>query len=410
MLIPKLVEYSRRLALPPTLYVETPVRYLIDLDSEGVPQGIVDTATNERGQKRGKPIMVPAPPVKRTSGNKPLLLASNAEYTLGLARKRAAESRHDAYRSLMQRCFDETKAPGILAICRFYERGGVSNLNVPNDFDRDATMTFRVDNEFVAADLAVQAFWAGNLVPPGAPVMQCQGCGHRRPVLKRLPGSLKGVPDGQPAGTSLISADKEAFQSYGLEASLTAPTCADCAERFTKALNQLLASDTNHVRLGSSVAVFWTSEDTADASPASLLLDPQPGEVRGFLESPRTGKRSGAPDVARFYALVLSAAGARAVVREWIDIALPDAEAAIRQWFTRQVIIDLRTGERRYFSLTALAGATERDLKDVPPPVKRALWRAALTGERMPSSLLSAAVRRARADGQVTAAHVSLIK
>ena len=40
---------------------------------------------------------------------------------------------------------------------------------------------------------------------------------------------------------SLISANSDAFESYGLSASLNAPTCANCGEAFTRGINSLLA-------------------------------------------------------------------------------------------------------------------------------------------------------------------------
>src|SRR5438477_367664 len=73
--------------------------------------------------------------------------------------------------------------------------------------------------------------------------MQCIVCGQQRPVLSSLQGTVKGLPGGKPSGAALISANERAFESYGLENSLIAPTCANCGERFTKAMNELLASE-----------------------------------------------------------------------------------------------------------------------------------------------------------------------
>ena len=59
--------------------------------------------------------------------------------------------------------------------------------------------------------------------------------------LKRLAVQVKRIPGGQTSGNALISANVAAFESYGLEASLIAPTCgADCGERFSKAANALI--------------------------------------------------------------------------------------------------------------------------------------------------------------------------
>ncbi len=44
MLLQKLRDYSDRLDLPPTLYSELAVRYIIDLDSYGRFLGLIDTS------------------------------------------------------------------------------------------------------------------------------------------------------------------------------------------------------------------------------------------------------------------------------------------------------------------------------------------------------------------------------
>ena len=93
----------------------------------------------------------------------------------------------------------------------------------------------------------------------GAKVMQCLVCGEWKPAVERLQLKIKGIPGGQMAGTSLISANADAFTSYGLSASLIAPTCASCGEEFTKAANELLASEQTCVRTpGTSTS--WKDE------------------------------------------------------------------------------------------------------------------------------------------------------
>ncbi len=90
MLLQRLREYSERLDLPPSLYNEAPVRYILELDAAGrlLNPEPVDTADPSSPRtKRGQRRLVPQ--VQRSSGVKPLLLADNAEYTLGLARDEA---------------------------------------------------------------------------------------------------------------------------------------------------------------------------------------------------------------------------------------------------------------------------------------------------------------------------------
>ena len=78
---------------------------------------------------------------------------------------------------------------------------------------------------------------------------------------------------------AIISANVPAFESYGLEASLIAPTCQECGERFSKAANELIENERTHITIGPLVYLCWTREEHG-FSLASLLSTPEPEEVK----------------------------------------------------------------------------------------------------------------------------------
>ena len=414
VLLQKLRDYSDRLNLPPTLYSEAPVRYIVELDATGrlLNPGPTDTSDPASPRtRRGVRRFIPQ--VQRNSAIKPLLLVGNAEYTLGLARERSKPERvaacHRAYLDLLRRCAVECEEPAVQAVQNFLDSDPVSQLRLEDDFDRGAAITFRVDGSFVVDLPGVQHFWAQVNEPVNAPRMQCLVCGHERPALDRLQAKIKGIPGGQTSGTSIISANADAFLSYGLKASLIAPTCADCGERFTKAINDLLGSEQHSIRFNNAVFAFWTREETA-FNPVSFFKDPKPEEVRALLESPLTGRQMPELDETRFYAVALSGSGGRAVVRDWIDTTVGEVKGRLGLWFLRQQIVDERGDEMRPLGLYALAGATVRDLRDLPAPTTRALLRCALAGTPLPPDMLAQAVRRNRAEQTVTRPRAALIK
>ena len=423
MFLQRLREYADgRMELPPVLYSETPIRYVIDLDLDGTPRTGIPTDTADPSSPRGKRgVRRLAPQVARSVGIKPLLLADNGEYTLGLAREESKAERvaacHDAYRELVRRCAEATAAPEVVAVQRFLDGEPAARLKLPDDFDRGATITFRVhqgmDAVFPIDQPRVQSFWAADNDPgsKGARVLQCLVCGQERPVLERLQGKIKGIPGGQTSGTSIISANAEAFESYGLEASLIAPTCGDCAERFTKALNKLIDAEDSHIRLAGSVFVFWAREPVIFNFRASLT-EPDPQQVEGLLSSLRSGKwgDNDTLDPTPFYAASLSASGGRAVVRDWIDTTVGEAQRRLARWFRLQQLVDGRGGPGRFLGIAALAGATVRELKDLSPTTQRVLMRSALTGEPLPWGLLAQAVRRGHAEQGMTRPRAALIK
>ncbi len=421
MLLQRLSEYAGRLpSPPPALYGEVPVRYIIDLDPSGHLLNPRPTDTSDPASpstRRGKRVVVPQ--IQRSVGIKPLLLADNAEYTLGLARPESKPGRvhdcHEAYMALLDRCYTETRDPSVGAVQAFLHDDPADALDLDDDFDRGAAIAFRVGLGPLVTDLpAVQAFWAATNDPDAdpdkpAPVMQCLVCGERRPVLSRLQGKLKRVPGGQTSGTALISANAPAFESYGLDASLIAPTCASCGERFTRAANNLLASDTNRITVGGVAFLAWTRSDVG-FNLLTYFDDPQPEQVRDLIAFVRTGRFNPEIDDTAFYATALSGSGGRVVVRDWIDTTVGQVRQHLARWFADQQIVDAYGQPAAPLNLYRLAVGTVREAKDLPPTTPRAMLYAAVTGIPLPKGLLYQAVRRNRAEQGMTYQRAALIK
>lgn len=419
MLLQRLKEYAeQRMALPPPLYSETPVRYVIDLDADGgllnpQPMDTADPSSpaTRRGQRRAMP------QVQRSSGVKPLLLADNSEYTLGLGRAQSRPDRvtecHRAYVAQVEQCAEETGNPGVQAVVHFLHAEPTAALHLPDDFDLGATVTFRVGGLFPTESSEVQGFWARLNDPAAAErptVMQCLICGRDGPVLRLIQGKVKPVPNGQTAGVAIISANAAAFESYGLEQSLTAPVCATCGDHFTKAANHLLTSSTERITLGGAAFLFWTREEVG-FDFRSWFDQPDPAQVRQLLETVRSGRALPEIDDTAFYATSLSGSGGRAVVRDWLDSTVGEARRHLALWFQRQAIVGTYGEPATPLRLFTLASATVRDAsKDLAPPTPRALLRSALTGGPLPLDLLALAVRRNHAEQGVTRPRAALIK
>lgn len=412
MMLNKLAEYSQRNEkTAPKLYAEGALRYVIALGANGEYHGLIDlsdpsTPRTRRGTRRW------LPQVQRTSGIRPLLLASPSDYTLGLPKtdRQAdrAQKAHAAYVDLVERCAAETEEPDVLAVLSFLKNDPLQNLELDDDFDNAGIITFQVDgHEYVIDNPAVQRFWATVNETDGA-TMQCLVCGENRLVLERLQSKVKGIPGGQTAGTSIISANSDAFESYGLQASLVAPICQECAEGFTRGLNELLSGESTRFRTSNSAFVFWTRE-VHGFDFFTMMSTPDSQQVQSLLEAARSGRWTKLDD-ADFYALSLSAAGGRAVVRDWLSTTVRNAKENLALWFQRQRIAPGYDNENRYYGVTALANATVRDRKDLPVTTPRALTKTAFGGDPVPSQILQQAIRRCQAERRVTRPRAALIK
>lgn len=426
MLLQRLVELSARLdTLAPAGYEPKAIRYVIELDGAGnlrnpSPIDLADTK-NKSGQRRVEPAIL-------RGGDRhiaPALLADNAEYTFGLQATKTKDAalvplRHDAYLRLLTECVNATGDQGAGAVLAFIQNNPAGALALPDDFDRSGFIVFRVDGQFITNRLAIQQFWGARLAPSGEK-RQCSVCGNERPILTRLQGKIKGIAGGQSTGTSYISVNAPAGESYGLEASQNSPICEDCANRFTKALNYLLSNDRHRFYVGDRrepsclTFVFWAREPS-DLDFGLVLDSPDPAQVKALLESVYKREYKPAVDDVAFYAASFSGSGGRAVVRDWLDMTIGRAKAALARWFGWQRIVFVNGSEGKPLSVYALAGATVRakrgkpDFKAANPQHIRGLIRSALTGAPLPSSMLAQVLQRVKAERDVTYQHAALIK
>lgn len=429
MILTKLKEYAdgrMQDDLPPPMYGKTSVAWYIDLSLSGEFEGFSCLKTKEA--KRGNSIV--APHIGRTVGVKPKLLADTGEYVLGIGRITSKPDRvidcHEQFKALTKKCAEESQEPTLKAIVHFLESSELekAKAELPKDFDPSEVVTFRVGN-VIPADAAyklhsVESFWATYTASSPtedssdpASVMTCLITGEEGAVEKRLPFLIKGLIGGQPSGTALVSANSQPFMSYGLQNSLTSPISRDAAERFAKALNSLIADERSRLYIGSTVYVFWTKEKTEE-NFLFYLNRPDPEQVKTLLESYRTAQPASSltDDKAnQFYALVLTASNARAVVRDWLETTVSNVRERLVQWFQNQQLVDAYGASSRPLSVYTLAASVYRDAsKEMQSSAPTALIRNALQGDRLPEDLLVKLVRRNRTEQAITYPRAVLLK
>lgn len=218
------------------------------------------------------------------------------------------------------------------------------------------------------------------------------------PTHDKIKG-LAGI-GGLGTGDSLISFDKSAFQSYGLEQSCNAPMSAESAACYVAALNRLV--DTGQ-RLGNTKICYWYS-----SSPAkdlfSLLLDPVPGEsgdssdVNALIRSIQEGVRPGNIHD-RYHCLTLSGNSGRVMVRDWYEGSFGQLQKAVVAWYDDLRIVRRDgSGDAAPPKFFAVLASLFRDSKDIPSPLIQGLFRQAATQGPIPLNLLALALGRVRSD------------
>lgn len=428
MILRRLVEYAdTRMELPPVMYGEKPIRWVISLDRDGKLEAFIPRGEDDKSNKRGDPMTVPKSNVNRTVNIKPTLLADNGEYVLGQEKPDAKPDkvrlRHESFFALVQRCAEETAEPSVEAVASFLRWWSSVEADdfLPPDFDPSLDLTFRVGGVFPVDSPRVKEFWARDTADPDSKMMRCLVSGEESLVQGSLPENVKGLAriGGQTSGTSLVSANARAFESYGLEGSFTSPISRDAGERFGKALNHLLADEKSSIFIGNrdsaggTAYVFWTRRESG-FDFVSFMSQPDAESVKNLLASPMTGSERSGVGANEFYALALSASGGRAVVRDWLETTVPGAENNLKRWFRAQTIVNPYGEEAQPLGLYSLAASAYRDAnKEMTPQVPASLLRVAIKGAeggQVPVDLLARAVQRNRAEGDVTRPRAALMK
>ena len=207
-------------------------------------------------------------------------------------------------------------------------------------------------------------------------------------------------------GDVMVGFDKAAFGSYGLAQSTNAAMSAQATQKYVDGLNDLIR---NHSRkLGNTLVAHWYSHNVLpENDPLAFLVDMETEEqsaatalaaARRLLSAIRAGER---PELANnhYYALTVSGAAGRVMVRDWMEGRFEDLVGRITDGFTDlQIVARDGTGNARDPKFMAVCGALVRDLKDLPAPTATTLWKVAVQGLPIPRPLLAQALARFRTD------------
>ncbi len=429
MILQKLIEHSQKLDMPPAGYESVPIKYIFDLDENGK---FIETAILDGGAgARDTGILLNTPTQANQKAAK--LLVGNGEFVFGVRKppkeeetkeKRTLEEkkvakRHQEFKALLEKCDRETSSKLIAAVLSFYKTADYKEIFRNANFDSNNRISFRINRKYPFNGEEIKKFWASRNKSSATKSEDiiCHLC-EKNPAVDRLPTKIKGIPNSK--ATALISANTNAFESYGLHNSKVGPVCTDCAEKFTFTINHLLSDEDSHLTVGKQVYVFWSKG--GEFSPVKALQKPDeffgemdfgksddPEEVKLMFKSAFSGKKVAIDNHDdKFYAAALSATEARATLRDWLETTIPKAKGNLVQYFTN-CYIKYQDHPHGIFSLASSTVFDAR--KDLPPNTYTKLLNTALKGARLPEDLLYRAINRAKAEKKpITHPRASLIK
>jgi CRISPR-associated protein Csd1 len=237
-----------------------------------------------------------------------------------------------------------------------------------------------------------------------SPLALCLATGELVEPVPTHP-KIAGLSDvgGLAMGDALASFKQESFCSYGLVQSANAAVSEQGAAEYRAALNHLIRE--HGKRLAGAKVVPWfkkrvpPEEDlfaflTDESLDESLAL----ARVRELLAALETGRR---PDLLdnHYYALTLSGASGRVMVRDWMEGQFPVLARNVNAWFEDLSIVR-RDGNGLALlpKIRPLLFSLVRDSADLPASLESQVWRAAVHGEPIPREALSRALSRVRID------------
>ncbi len=213
-------------------------------------------------------------------------------------------------------------------------------------------------------------------------------------------------------GAPLIGFDKDAFASYGLQQSANGAVSEANASAYRAAITHLI--ETHSKKLGGTKVLYWYSHRIDPEFDLIRLLFEAAGEseeemdeviatdamipARMELSSLFTGERANLEGF-QYFALTLSGAAGRVMVRDWITGQFGDLRDNIKRWFDDLAVVHREgrglASRPKFMSVLA---ATVRDINDVPAPHVTTMWRVATQGLPIPKQLMALALARTKLD------------
>ena len=377
-------------------------------------------------------------PVKRTVQLAPNFLWDKTAFALGVKLDRdsrelvPAEREYAAFKAFHRRMLATSDDQGLRALLRFLETWRAERFSSLRHADSmlNANIVFRLDGEmsFIHERDSARRIWLNHLDAGQGARGFCLVTGERAPIA-RLHPPVKGIGGAQSSGASLVSFNKEAFNSFGKDQGANAPVSEQAAFAYTASLNTLLEHGSRQrIQIGDTTTVFWADAggDERQAAGAEHLFPalfdpPEPSDsdeaarIHDKLSAIAEGRPlaevdPGLNEDTRFYVLGLAPNAARVSIRFWCEDTIGGmARRVAEHWRDLQLEPSPWRTHPAVWQLL-YETAVQRKAQNIPPTLGGALMRAILNGGRYPQSLLAAIVGRMRADKNVTGRRAAICK
>ncbi len=431
MIIPALIDYYNRLVddpesdIAPYGFSYQQISFEVVLSPDGTSYEIHDARESDGKKSRPRRIMVLGQAKPSGSGLNPCTLWDNAQYMLGFKTDDPKPERtlkaFAAFREKHLALKKEFGEPDFDAVCAFLSAWGPGRLTELEGKEEclNGFGLFRIQGqtEYIHQNQRIQDWWVAQCDENGDDTVTMPNLvsGDRIPIARIHEPKIKRIRDAQSSGATIVSFNKDSYESYGKEQGTNSPIGVTDAFKYCTALNTLTNAKDRRLHLGDMTIVFWADKPSAFESEwLEILGDTHSGEDQRTLKEIRNtiaalGRGKPVDDIdpgTPFYILGLAPNAARLSVRMWLagtigefagrlDMHLNDLEIEPIPEYCADLSI------RRLIAETAPPKGGWADEGAVSPLLAGSVLRAILTGGPYPRALLSGVLNRVRIEGLV---------
>lgn len=439
MILQALYEYyNRKLILhqiDPIAFITKEIDFFVLIDKDGNFVDFENLRSQEGKRIKGTPFRVPSIGKQAqkhdNSGNDANLLWDKAEFVLGIGNN--GKTKLKAFINTIKEYYPSPNED-INAILMFYEKQlsykipfkEIIENNEIGEIIRkgDPILTFKVNRKDIpiTSESHIQTA-INNKIDTVQLIGTCLITGDTNIPIENTHTVTKGIKGTQTSGANIVSFNKPSFLSYNKKQSENAPVSKKAAEAYTKALQNLVDSEHNKIRIADSTIVFWAEKKTEEINPEEIFPwviamqkteqdDPDAGinKIKTFIESLHTGQFVN-QKTDHFYVLGLAPNAARISVRFWKAPSVEDFGKNIKQHFQDFEIVH-GPKEQKYLSLYQILSSTALAYKmdNVPPNLAGNVIESIIDGTPYPQTLMQQCIRRIRAEQNVNRARASILK
>lgn len=441
--------YNRSGDLAPTGFEDKEISFAIVIDSNGKFIRVEDCRIDNKVSRKFLVIKD-----SRTSAPKPYLFYDNLEYVLNYTKENEPLSQEDSLDEEKVAIREKKIAKSKEKHNLFVQKCQSLSDKYPNSIEFKAVSLFYAND---GLKLVMQdPLWDDMKKKVGANVsFLLQGCTQIVAEAKELENEIEKtestnddllpyclitgnkavsvettaatmIPGSQATAKLVAFQVNSGYDSYGKSKGNNAPISKEAEASYTTALNKLLAKDShNKFYVGNRTFLFWASSNNEVSKKAEEELfrllgyvddeedDPNRRieQVRKTFNSIYSGTLHTNLDD-RFYFLGLAPNAARIAVVYWSESSLKDFSKRILDHFNDMEIVDNRKDKKPYYGLRQIIStiALQGKSSEVQPNLPEAIIKSIIQGASYPYSLVSACLKRIRAEQDVRVTRAAIIK